>query len=196
MGKWLGATPVSGRLRETVVIEIKSDWIDDVINLIGEENTELYLNSLYAGNEIFENEVVGSDQGLYEQFLEREINNPVAFEKLKNFMEKNHPLIWRGHDTFIGNPNTEFNEFMFKYSETNIWLPLTKKFDGRKKDLVAGKFFIDKDGTISGHSNYDFGVFEHGEWENWYVPKGLYEIMYLWELPIVPQAINFRELKL
>jgi hypothetical protein len=195
---WFGSSNMDDRDPETVVIEIKTNWYNDVINLLGEGKAEFFLNSLYAGNEVFGQEVKGNDQGIYEQLLENNIGT-VEFDKLKEFMEENYPLVWRGHDTFIGDPNPDFNRFMRKYANNKVWLPLKEKFDGQIKDLKPGNWFIDGDGTIVSHDEYSFNPEEGSEWDNWYVPKGLYEIKYLKDLDIVitdPQAINYLILKL
>ena len=194
MGTWLGSSNMDDRDPETVVIEIKTTWYGDVIRLIGEENAEFYLNTLYS-HELLDQEVKGNDQGIYEELLEKKIGT-ITFDKLKEFMEENYPLVWRGHDTFIGDPNPDFNRFMREYANNKVWLPLKEKFDGQIKDLKPGNWFIDGDGTLVSHDEYSF---EDTEWDNWYVPKGLYEIKYLKDLDIVitdPQAINYQLLKL
>jgi len=196
MESWFGSSNMDDRDPETVVIEIKTNWYSDVINLIGEEDAEFYLNTLYAGNDVFDQEVKGNDQGIYELLLESKIGT-TTFDKLKEFMEENYPLVWRGHDTFIGDPNADFNRFMRKYANNKVWLPLKEKFDGQIKDLEPGNWFIDSDGTMVHHDEYSFD--DSDEWDNWYVPKGLYEIKYLKDLDIVitdPQAINYQLLKL
>jgi len=126
MGQWLGDTPISERDPETVVIELQTKWIPEVISLIGRQDTETYLTTLYS-HELFEREVEAGDQGKYEQELQNII--PFQFDKLKRFMELNYPWIWRGHDTLIGDPNDEFNEWIFKNFDNPI-LPLEEKFDG------------------------------------------------------------------
>lgn len=112
-------------------------------------------------------------------------------------MELNYPWIWRGHDTLIGDPNDEFNEWIFKNFDNPI-LPLEEKFDGQIKSLGPEKWFIDGDGTMRGHDNY--AIDENCGWDtNWYVPKGLFEIKYLKDMGIKitnPQAINYQRLKL
>ena len=196
MGTWLGSSNVDDRDPETVVIEIKTNWYSDVINLIGEKDAEFYLTTLYAGNEVLGQEVKGNDQGIYEQLLEQKLGT-TTFDKLKEFMEENYPLVWRGHDTFIGDPNTDFNRFMRKYANNIVWLPLKEKFDGQIKDLKPGNWFIDGDGTLVSHDEYSF---DGSKWDNWYVPKGLYEIKYLKDLDLTliidPRAINYLLLKL
>ena len=194
MEPWFGSSNMDDRDPETVVIEIKTTWYNDVINLIGENSAEFYLNTLYS-HELLDQEVKGNDQGIYEELLEKKIGT-ITFDKLKEFMEENYPLVWRGHDTFIGDPNADFNRFMRKYANNKVWLPLKEKFDGKIKDLEPGNWFIDSDGTMVHHDEYSF---EDTEWDNWYVPKGLYEIKYLKDLDIVitdPQAINYQLLKL
>jgi len=198
MESWFGSSNMDDRDPETVVIEIKTNWYSDVINLIGEEDAEFYLNTLYAGNDVFDQEVKGNDQGIYELLLESKIGT-TTFDKLKEFMEENYPLVWRGHDTFIGDPNANFNRFMRENRFIKVWLPLKEKFDGQIKDLKPGNWFIDGDGTLVSHDEYSFDEDEWVEWDNWYVPKGLYEIKYLKDLGILitdPQAINYLLLKL
>ena len=196
MGLWLGNNFMEDRDPETIVIEIKTDWINKVKDLIGRDDTEIYLTSLYS-HELFDQEIRGNDQGLYEQELENKIGT-VKFNKLKEFMEENYPLVWRGHDTFIGDTNTDFNAFMLDKGYENVWLPLEEKFDGNIKDLIPGNWFMDGDATIVGHNSYQLN--DDSDWdEDWYVPKGLYEIKYLKDLDIVitdQQAINYQLLKL
>jgi len=196
MESWFGSSNMDDRDPETVVIEIKTNWYSDVINLIGEKDAEFYLTTLYAGNEVLGQEVKGNDQGIYEQLLEQKLGT-TTFDKLKEFMEENYPLVWRGHDTFIGDPNADFNRFMRKYANNKVWLPLKEKFDGQIKDLKPGNWFIDGDGTLVSHDEYSF---DGSKWDNWYVPKGLYEIKYLKDLDLTliidPRAINYLLLKL
>jgi len=196
MESWFRSSNIYDRDPETVVIEIKTNWYSDVINLIGEKDAEFYLTTLYAGNEVLGQEVKGNDQGIYEQLLEQKLGT-TTFDKLKEFMEENYPLVWRGHDTFIGDPNTDFNRFMRKYANNIVWLPLKEKFDGQIKDLKPGNWFIDGDGTLVSHDEYSF---DGSKWDNWYVPKGLYEIKYLKDLDLTliidPRAINYLLLKL
>lgn len=190
----MGKSPMRNSDPETVVIEIKTGWISEVISLIGWKDTETYLTTLYS-HEPFEREIKGNDQGLYEDELRELI--PLNFDKLKIFMELNYPLIWRGHDTFIGDHNEEFNDYLMRFNANNVWLPLNKKFNGNLKDLVPGLWFIDKDGTSVSHGHYDLN--DTCSWDpNWYIPKGLYEIKYLKDLKNItnPEAINYLRLKL
>ena len=193
MGFWMGDDSMEGSDPETVVIEIKTGWISEVISLIGRDDANTYLTSLYS-HEPFGEEINGNDQGLYEDELRKLI--PFNFNKLKKFMELNYPLIWRGHDTFIGDHNEELNDYLINYSADNVWLPLNKKFNGNLGDLLPGLHFIDGDGTMVSHDNYDLS--DTCDWNHeWYIPKGLYEIKYLEDLLIIAQqAINYQLLKL
>ena len=131
MGFWMGHDSMEGSDPETVVIEIKTGWISEVISLIGLDDTDTYLTSLYS-HEPFGREIKGNDQGMYEDELRNLIPN--NFDKLKEFMEENYPLVWRGHDTFIGDSNEDFNRFMLINGSDNVWLPLNKKFNGNLGD--------------------------------------------------------------
>jgi len=185
---------MSERDPETVVIELQTESIPQVMDLIGVDDTESYMITLYS-HSLFEREPKGNDQGLYEEELEKLI--PKKFDKLKKFMEEYYPLVWRGHDTFIGDGNNEFNEWLIK-NPNNPILPLEEKFDGQISSLQPGNWFIDGDGTMVGHSEYQLN--ENFGWDtNWYVPKGLYEIKYVKDLDMGytnPQAINYQRLKL
>lgn len=194
MDRWLGDIPMSKRDPVAVVIELQTEWIPQVIDLIGADDTETYLTTLYSHDK-FDKEIEGNDQDLYEEELSKII--PFHFDKLKKFMELNYPLVWRGHDTLIGDTNGEFNEWIIKNPDNPI-LPLEEKFDGGKSSLQPGNWFIDRDGTMIGHDEYQ--IDENCGWDtSWYVPKGLYKIKYLQDLEIaytIRQSINYQKLKL
>lgn len=193
MGRWLGDKPISERDPVAVVIELQTEWIPQVIDLIGYRDTETYLTTLYS-HDAFEREVDPNDQSLYEDELRNII--PFNFDKLKKFMELNYPWIWRGHDTLIGDPNDEFNEWIFKNFDNPI-LPLKEKFDGGLSSLQPGNWFTDRDGTMIGHNEYQ--IDENCGWDTtWYVPKGLYKFKYLQDIDMNTnqQAINYQKLKL